>query len=323
MNTLHDALQSYQQWFKTLTFPENPARLYDAIRYFLDGGGKRIRPVLCLLGNEMFGELHDDAFHAATAVELYHNFSLVHDDIIDHSPLRRGRPTVHIKYNTPTAILAGDVLLINAFGHINHIRDPYREQVAELFSATAVEVCEGQQLDIDMEETDAERISYTDYLHMITLKTSVLLAASIKMGAIVGGASTEDQSYIYDFGKNLGVAFQMQDDYLDAFGDPEKTGKQPGGDILENKKTALLVKTMERASPEQKTALKAAMQLEGAEKVAAVLAVYEDCKVDKWALATINQFTELAFNYLNVINVPEDRKASLLSLADALLVRQS
>lgn len=323
MTSLNKILTLYQSHFDALCFPPEPGNLYEAIRYFLAAGGKRIRPVLCLLGNDLFGDIQEDTFHAGNAIELYHNYSLVHDDIMDRSPLRRGRTTLHIKYNTPTAILAGDVLLINAFSHINNIREEYREKIYSLFTATALQICEGQQMDLDFEETDVELIGYPDYLRMVTLKTSVLLAASIKIGAIIGGATAQEQAYIYDFGKNIGIAFQMQDDYLDAFGDPAKTGKQPGGDILENKKTALLIKALEMSNTAERKALRSAMLKEGDEKIASVLNIYKACKVEEWAINTTAKYTEMAFNCLSMIDIPTKRKDNLITLTDHLLVRQS
>lgn len=197
--------------------------------------GKRIRPVLCLMGNELFDDITDNAYHAAMAVEYFHNFSLIHDDIMDAASLRRGLETVHIKYGTNTALLSGDVLLIYCYEHINKISNNYLPRILHLFNKTAREVCEGQQADMDFEKH--ENVLLEDYIEMISLKTSVLLAASLEMGAILGGASEGNCRHIYEFGKNLGIAFQIQDDYLDAFGNPEKFGKEVGGDIKQNKKT--------------------------------------------------------------------------------------
>ncbi|MET3880148.1 polyprenyl synthetase family protein [Chitinophaga sp. OAE865] len=323
MNSLNDLIVQYNSCCSQLNFPEEPHNLYSAIRYFLEGGGKRIRPVLCLLGNELFGDIHQDSFHAGNAIELFHNCSLVHDDIMDHSPLRRGKQTIHVKYNVPTAILTGDVLLVNAFQHISNVQEQYKQQIHALFSATILQICEGQQMDVDFEKMDLDQISFPDYLKMIILKTSVLLAASIKIGAIIGGADLQQQAYLYDFGKNLGIAFQIQDDYLDAFGEPSVTGKQPGGDILENKKTALLIKAWERSTSVQKKELLNAMSKNKGERVAAVLEIYKGCKVDEWATGKISQYTATAFNCLDMVDVPFKRKENLLALTNKLLVRQS
>src|SRR6478672_6488962 len=221
--------QKFALHFEQPHFPNEPSSLYQPNQYFLQLGGKRIRPVLCLMGNELFGEINPDAWHVATAIELFHNFTLIHDDIMDKAPLRRGNETVHEKYGENTALLAGDVMLVAAYEYLNRISPNYSSLIISLFNKTAREVCEGQQLDMDFEKRID--VGYEEYLNMINLKTSVLLAASLKMGTILGGALERNQKLIYEFGRKLGLAFQVQDDYLDAFGDPEKFGKQVGGDI--------------------------------------------------------------------------------------------
>jgi geranylgeranyl diphosphate synthase, type II len=238
--------QQFESHFSRRHFPESPSSLYDPCEYFLGLGGKRIRPVLCLMGNEMFDDILEDAFHVATAIELFHNFSLVHDDIMDKAPLRRGKPTVHSLYGEPTALLGGDVMLVVAYEHLNKVDGRYMRRIIHLFNQTAKEVCEGQQLDMDFEKIN--ELSLEEYIRMISLKTSVLLAASLRMGAILGGAGEGNQQHLYEFGRNLGIAFQVQDDYLDAFGDPEKFGKQVGGDIIANKKTFLMIHALETAN---------------------------------------------------------------------------
>src|SRR6185436_6706254 len=227
-------------------FPDEPSTLYAPNEYFLKLGGKRIRPVLALMGNELFDEINPDAWYAATAIELFHNFTLIHDDIMDKAPLRRGKQTVHTKYNDSTALLAGDVMLVRAYEYLNKISSAYLSKVLSLFNRTAIEVCEGQQMDMDYESRT--NVNMNDYLRMIELKTSVALAASLKVGGLLGGGGERNQNLLYEFGKKLGIAFQVQDDYLDAFGDKNKTGKQVGGDILANKKTFLLIHAMESAS---------------------------------------------------------------------------
>ena len=212
-------------------------------------GGKRIRPILCLMGNELFDTINPDAYTVATAIELFHNFTLIHDDIMDKAPLRRGMQTVHEKYGEPTALLSGDVMLVVAYDYLNKIKSNHIHKIIQLFNKTAKQVCEGQQLDMDFEKQETVHLS--DYLKMIELKTSVLLAASLQLGAILGGAQEGNQRHLYEFGKNLGMAFQVQDDYLDAFGDPEKFGKQVGGDIMSNKKTFLMIHAMEAGSKTQ------------------------------------------------------------------------
>ena len=226
MYSFKELVTKFSEGFAATHFDSEPASLYDPCNYFLTIGGKRIRPILCLMGNELFNEIHGDAYQLATAVELFHNFTLIHDDIMDAAALRRGMETVHTKYNNNTAILAGDVMMIKSYEYINKMNGPYLQKILRIFNTTAKEVCEGQQLDMDFEQKDM--VSLDQYIQMITLKTSVLLAASLEMGAIIGGASEGNCRHLYEFGKNLGIAFQIQDDYLDAFGDPEKFGKEVG-----------------------------------------------------------------------------------------------
>ncbi len=204
---------------------------------------------MCLMGNELFDEIRPDAWELATAIELFHNFTLIHDDIMDKAPLRRGVQTVHEKFGEPTALLAGDVMMVVAYDYLNKIHSSYLHRIIEIFNQSAKEVCEGQQMDMDFEKRG--KVSLDEYINMISLKTSVLLAASLKMGAILGGAGEANRNHIYEFGRNLGIAFQVQDDYLDAFGDPDKFGKQLGGDIKSNKKTFLMIHALEMAPATQ------------------------------------------------------------------------
>jgi geranylgeranyl diphosphate synthase type II len=254
MQSFSELSQQFSLYFSQKHFPAEPASLYEPNEYFLKNGGKRIRPVLCLMGNQLFDEIRQDAWEMATAIELFHNFTLIHDDIMDNAPLRRGEETIHKRYGANTAILAGDVMLIAAYELMNNVSLTVIRQVQNLFNTTAKEVCEGQQYDLDFEKR--ELVSFGEYIKMIELKTSVLLAASLKMGAILGGAGQMNQDLIYEFGRKLGLAFQVQDDYLDAFGDPGKFGKQVGGDILANKKTFLLIHALENATASQKEILK-------------------------------------------------------------------
>ncbi len=245
MKGIESLQQEFEQYFNHRHFPAFPATLYDPLEEFLQNTGKRIRPVLCLMGNELFGEIQQDAFHTAAAVELFHNFTLIHDDIMDKAPLRRGKPTVHAVHGEPTALLGGDVMLVVAYDYLNRLSSDYLGRAIQLFNKTAKEVCEGQQLDMDFEKKST--VTLEEYLQMISLKTSVLLASSLQLGALIGGAGESNQQHIYEFGLNLGIAFQIQDDYLDAFGDPEKFGKQVGGDIQSNKKTFLMIHALETA----------------------------------------------------------------------------
>jgi len=311
--------QKFALHFDKRHFPAEPVSLYEPNEYFLKLSGKRIRPVLCLMGNELFDEINPDAFHVAIAIELFHNFTLIHDDIMDKAPLRRGVETVHTKYGESTALLAGDVMLVVAYDYLNKISPSYLPQVLHLFNKTAREVCEGQQLDMDFEKK--ETVPLDAYLKMIELKTSVALAASLKVGSIMGGAGERNQNLLYEFGKKLGVAFQVQDDYLDAFGDPEKFGKQVGGDILSNKKTFLLIHAWETASNTQRKELMNLMAGDANDKIDRVLNIFHDCKVDEWALQLKNKYLDEALEHLEDIAVLSKRKEPLKELAHFLIKR--
>ena len=317
MQSFETLSKLFAERFAIRHFPEQPASLYGPNEYFLQLGGKRIRPVLCLMGNELFDEIIPDSWNAATAIELFHNFTLIHDDIMDKAPLRRGKQTVHTKYNDSTALLAGDVMMVKAYEYLNKISSHYLNKVLAIFNRTAVEICEGQQLDMDYESK--EDVNMDDYLRMIELKTSVALAASLKIGALLGGGGERNQNLLYEFGKKLGIAFQLQDDYLDAFGDGSKTGKQVGGDILANKKTFLLIHAKE--SSFHKNELERLLNANPADKVEKVVAVYKDCKTDEWALELKNKYFNEALNHLDDIAVLSKRKEPLRELAFFLVKR--
>ena len=320
MHTFEELSEQFNTAFNTNHFPEQPSTLYEPNRYFLQLGGKRIRPVMCLMGNELFDEINKDSWQVATAIELFHNFTLIHDDIMDKAPLRRGMSTVHEKFGASTALLAGDVMLVTAYDYLNKISGKYIYPIINLFNKTAREVCEGQQFDMDFEHAD--NIDFDEYLNMISLKTSVLLAASLKMGAILGGAGERNQNLIYEYGRKLGLAFQVQDDYLDAFGDPEKFGKQVGGDIKSNKKTFLLIHALESASPGQKKQLEQLLKSNPDKKVDQVLSIYKDCKVDEWAKELKEKYVSEAFAHLEDIAVLSKRKEPLKQLGLFLTHRQ-
>ena len=325
MQSFSVLLQSFEQRFNKRHFPGEPQNLYDASQYILKIGGKRVRPVCVLMGNELFDEIDADAYEVAAAIELFHNFSLIHDDIMDKAPLRRGMETVHTRYGESTALLAGDVMLVAAYDYINKIKPLHLQKIISLFNKTAREVCEGQQMDMDFEKEN--EVSFEAYEKMITLKTSVLLAASMQMGAILGGAGGANQQHLYEFGKKLGIAFQVQDDYLDAFGDPEKFGKQPGGDIIVNKKTFLMIHALDVAKAEQKAELnelmKSVPEADEAkkQKVEKVLKIFHDCKVDAWAEELKDKYYREAMKHLEDIAVLSSRKTELEVLAKYLLQR--
>ena len=321
MHSFNELSLRFDEYFNRRHFPERPKNLYDAAQYILSIGGKRVRPVAVLMGCELFGELHEDAFSVAGAIELFHNFSLIHDDIMDKAPLRRGQQTVHMKWGEATALLAGDVMFAQAYDYLTQISMDYVQKIIQLFNKTSKEVCEGQQLDMDFEQMD--NVSFEDYLEMITLKTSVLLAASLQLGGLLGGAGGGNQKHLYEFGKKLGIAFQVQDDYLDAFGDPEKFGKQPGGDILSNKKTFLLIHALEVADEHQKRNLHDILQSNRPNKVNEVLAIYKACGVDEWASQLKEKYYNEALQHLDDVAVLDQRKSMLKELAGYLLEREN
>ncbi len=319
MSELESLQIEFEKYFNHRHFPHVPSTLYDPLEEFLSNSGKRIRPILCLLGNELFGDIHEDAYHLAAAVELFHNFTLVHDDIMDKAPLRRGKPTIHTLHGEPTALLGGDVMMVVAYDYLNKIDPQYIRQVLKLFNKTAKEVCEGQQLDMDFETL--ETVHLDEYLQMIELKTSVLLAASLQMGSIIGGASEGNQQHLYEFGRNLGISFQVQDDYLDAFGDPAKFGKQVGGDIKSNKKTFLMIHALQTATGKDLEILQHALKTDEPDKVEKVLQVFRSCGIDTWADALKLNYLEKAMQHLDEIAVSKVRKEPLKALAQYLIKR--
>lgn len=324
MHSFLELSKIFEEKFNTRHFPSHTPSLYDPAQYILQLGGKRIRPVCVLMGNELFDEINPDAYQVATAIELFHNFSLIHDDIMDKAPLRRGHETVHTRYGESTALLAGDVMLVQSYEYLNKIKREYSQPITHLFNQTAKAVCEGQQLDMDFEKRAT--VSLEEYVKMITLKTSVLLAASLQLGSILGGAGQGNQQHLYEFGKNLGIAFQVQDDYLDAFGDPGKFGKQLGGDIISNKKTFLMIYVMEVASAIQQKELAELMNdanVNKEEKVNKVLRIFKDCKVGEWAKELKEKYAQTALQHLEEVAVVSVRKKSLNELAAYLVQRDS
>ncbi len=319
MQSFKQLLKQFEEYFNKRHFPDEPASLYDASQHILSIGGKRVRPVCVLMGNELFDAIKPDAWQVATAIELFHNFSLIHDDIMDEAPLRRGKQTVHAIHGVNTAILAGDVTLTMAYDYLNKVQGDVKP-ILSLFNKTALEVSEGQQMDMDFEKRATVHLD--EYVRMIELKTSVLLAASLKLGAMIGGASVGNTDHIYEFGRNLGIAFQIQDDYLDCFGDPSKFGKQVGGDIKANKKTFLMIHALESANATQQQQLVELMQTNPADKVEQVLSIFKSAGVDAWAMELKNQYIEKAMQHLEDIAVLSRRKEPLQQLSQFLVQRE-
>lgn len=321
MHSFTELAAIFEEKFNTRHFPDHTTTLYDPAQYILQLGGKRVRPVSVLMGNELFDDITPDAYELAAAIELFHNFTLIHDDIMDKAPVRRGLPTVHTKYGESTALLAGDVMFVKCYDYINKLKSPSFHKILHIFNHTAAQVCEGQQLDMDFEKR--ETVSLDDYVNMISLKTSVLLAASFQLGAILGGTTERNQQHIYEFGKNLGIAFQVQDDYLDAFGDPAKFGKQVGGDIIANKKTFLMIRALEVADEKSKNELLQLMKENPADKVERVISLFKRSDVDTWANELKEKYLQTALQHLEDIAVVSKRKEPLKQLALFLIERQN
>ena len=322
MLSIHQYQEQFLLYLENQKTAKEPRNLYQPIDYILQLGGKRMRPVLTLMTSEIFGSDYTKALPAAMAVEVFHNFSLVHDDIMDDAPLRRGKITVHEKWNINTGILSGDAMLILAYQYFEKYQPKTFRKLAKLFSKTALEVCEGQQYDIDFETRDD--VTITEYLKMIECKTAVLVAAAMKMGAIIAQTAKGNANLIYDFGINLGLAFQLQDDYLDAFGNPETFGKQVGGDIIENKKTYLYLKAMEFSSLEDKEKLKLLFSVKAEDninKINSVTAIFNSSGASKATQKAIEDFTLKAFETLDKIDISQDKKDMLRAFGENLMSR--
>lgn len=319
MKTLVSYTELIENALSDFNLPQQPAQLYDPLRYFLTLGGKRMRPILTLLATEAFGKNAKDGLHAALAVELFHNFSLIHDDIMDAAPLRRGQHTVHEKWNTNIAILSGDVLLVKAYECLGKYDANIFKNLSAVFNQTAIEVCEGQQYDMDFEQRNG--VSEEDYIEMIRLKTSVLLGCALELGAIIGGADLSEAQKIYRFGEQLGLAFQIQDDLLDLFGTEAQVGKQIGGDVLANKKTLLSIAAKRLASPEQRLTLKEIEQVKNdTDKIARTQKIYQELGAKSYCETKMNDFHQEALQALDHIE-SKHSKAAFYDLAEFLLNR--
>jgi geranylgeranyl diphosphate synthase type II len=323
MHTIYQYQEFLSDYLQSQYETKEPRNLYEPIHYILDLGGKRMRPVLTLMSAEVFDADYKKALPAALAVEVFHNFSLVHDDIMDDAPLRRGHETVHEKWNLNTGILSGDAMLILAYQYFEQYEPLIFRDLAKLFSKTALEVCEGQQWDVDFEErTD---VTIAEYLKMIQYKTAVLVAAAMKMGAIIAETSVENANLIYDFGLNLGLAFQLQDDFLDAFGNPETFGKQVGGDIIENKKTYLYLKAVAFSNEEEAQELKSLFSIQpedNTDKIERVKALFNSSGASKATQDAIQDFTFKAFQTLDKMNISTDKKEMLKAFGENLMGRK-
>lgn len=307
-----------------LSYPAYPADLYEPISYILSIGGKRMRPALLLLACDLFGGDVEKAIEPALAIEVFHNFTLMHDDIMDKAPLRRGKVTVHEKWNANVAILSGDAMMVEANRMMMKVDDSILRKVLDVFNDTATGVCEGQQIDMSFEQRND--VSIDEYINMIRLKTAVLLGGTLKIGSIIGGAALTDADLIDSFGVNLGIAFQLQDDILDVYGDPEKFGKQVGGDIISNKKTFLLIRALELAKGSQAQTLNHwlnATEFDSAEKVKVITSIYNELDIRLHAEEAMQTYADKAFAALDAINLPEEHKQYLRDFADGLLVREN
>lgn len=324
-------MRDYESLFKILTVAINteqqqlnstsPIQMYEPMAYIIGLGGKRVRPLLTLVGCDLFDVNPNQAIQSALAVELFHNFSLIHDDILDKAPLRRGNTTVHEKWNTDIAILSGDGMMVKAFDELCKSNPVHIHDLLKLFSKTALEVCEGQQYDMNFETQLV--VSVNEYINMITFKTAVLLGCSLQMGSICANANTTNQNHIYEFGKNIGIAFQILDDVLDVYATDNKFGKQVGGDIISNKKTFLLLKAFELSSVDQNKSLSQLLLSSNMmEKVEQVTKIYNDLNIKNIATNEANKYTEIALIHLKEIEANEDKKESLKQFAFHLLNRE-
>ena len=314
--------KDFIEYLASTKWVKEPVNLYEPIEYIIKLGGKRMRPVLTLMAADIFSGAYQKAMPAALAIEVFHNFTLIHDDIMDDAPLRRGKDTVHEKWDLNTGILSGDAMLILAYQYFENYEPIVFQKLAKLFSKTALEVCDGQQLDVDF-ETRSD-VTIEEYINMIRLKTSVLVAAALKMGALVSNTSETNANLIYEFGLNLGLAFQLQDDYLDAFGNPETFGKQVGGDIMENKKTYLYLKSLEVANEQDRSKLQFYYNQKLADnsyKITEVLRIFEQNDIPVMIKEQIEKYTEKAFETLFLINISDQKKQILKNFGLYLMNR--
>ena len=323
IHTPTDLEKKINKAIEELDYERNPKSLFEPISYILSIGGKRLRPILAYMATNLFSDNLDKTTDPAIGLEIFHNFSLLHDDLMDNASVRRGEQTVHVKWNANTAILSGDAMLIDAYNYMLKVDADILPRILRVFNTTAMQVCEGQQYDMDFEKR--MNVKESEYLEMIRLKTAVLVAASLKIGAIMGNASEEDANRLYNYGINIGLAFQLKDDLLDVYGDPIEFGKNIGGDILCNKKTYLLIKALENSNKEQETALKewiTAETFDSNTKINAVKEIYDDLKLDVLVEKLIQKYYLAAIQCLSEVNVTDKRKQQLLIYTNQLMKRE-
>lgn len=324
MYTTEEVQNIIEQFLSEENWSINPSGLYEPIAYILSLGGKRIRPALLLMSTNLFTDDINQSIKTAIGIEVFHNFTLLHDDIMDKAPVRRRKPTVHTKWNENTAILSGDAMLIKAYQYLADLPPDKLPACLEQFSQTALEVCEGQQYDMDFETRND--VSVDEYLHMIRLKTAVLLGASLKIGALIGGANKEDVELLYNFGINIGLAFQLKDDLLDVYGNPDSFGKQIGGDIVSNKKTFLLISALNKTDTKSKKILNDWLKKENCnpkEKVKAIKSIYDEIDVKALCEEKMDSYFKKALLSLDKVSVPLDRKKILSNIANQLMSREA
>ena len=325
MRSLNQYQSFFQDYLSENAFTQSPSELYEPVNYILSLGGKRLRPLLALMGCELFDASIEKALPIAMAVEVFHNFTLLHDDIMDSAPLRRGKPTVHMQYNINTGILSGDVMLIYAYDFLMKVENQnIASKLIKIFNKMAIEVCEGQQYDMNFETRND--VTINEYLKMIELKTAVLLAAAFRMGALVGGAPEAEAQHLYEFGKNVGIAFQIQDDILDTYGDPERFGKKVGGDIIQNKKTYLVLKAFQDADSSQQADLQQLMNTiatDEVQKIEAVKSIFNDLNIREEAEKLMTNYLHLAFQHIEDTPLNIERKNYLKTWANELMMRSS
>lgn len=323
MNEIEQYQKTINEFIAQNKFSKFPQELYEPLDYIMALGGKRMRPVMVMMACDLLNGNMEDAVPAAMAIETFHNFTLIHDDIMDNAPVRRGKITVHEKWNVNTAILSGDVMLIEAYALLMRYENDLLRQILTIFNKSAIEVCEGQQIDMNFE--NRMDVSLDEYIHMITLKTAVVLGASLEVGALIAGVSPKQANHLYEFGRNMGIAFQLRDDYLDLYADPEKFGKQVGGDVISNKKTFMLIKALELAKDNDAIELNNwlnAVTFNASEKVAAIKNIFDQLSIPQLLNAAVASYASLAWKEFEQIEAAEDKKKIMSDFMKGLLARE-